>query len=300
MNAPTSSPERFGEKETEAVAELARIVARLRADGGCPWNRAQTPETLRPYILEEAYEVVEAIDRGDAAKVCDELGDLLFQVVLQSQIASETGRFDLVAVARANAAKIVRRHPHVFAGERPGDIAALERRFEEHKHAERAAGGEAPPSILAGVPVALPALLRARKVQERAARVGFDWERKEDVLTKLDEERRELGEAIARGDVAAAGRELGDLLFAAVNLSRFLRCDAEDALRAAIARFCARFEHMEEAARRAGRSLRDMSAAELDALWNAAKAAGAGSPPSLPPLAAGADVVEKASGREGP
>ncbi len=272
---PAPEPAPRSEPPEAAIRRLIEVIARLRGEGGCPWDRAQTARTLRSYLLEEAYEAVEAIDRGDAGAAREELGDLLFQVALQSRIASERGDFDLGDVARAAAEKIVRRHPHVFAGEAPGDLAALERRWEEEKRAERAARGRPEPSLLAGIPAALPALLKARKIQERAARVGFDWERTADVLAKLDEERRELADALARGDGAAAERELGDLLFTAVNVARFLRCDPEDALRGAIARFRARFERMEAAARQAGRDLAELGASELDALWNEAKRAGA-------------------------
>jgi tetrapyrrole methylase family protein/MazG family protein len=256
----------------EAMRELVAIVARLRGEGGCPWDRAQTAESLRTYILEEAYEVVEAMDRGDPAKIKEELGDLLFQVVLQSQLASERGDFALADVARGLAEKIVRRHPHVFAaaaGEGPISAAEVERRWEERKQAERAGGGEQP--LLAGLPAALPALTRAQKIQDRAARVGFDWERTGEVLEKIDEERREVTEALARGDQAAIEAEIGDLLFTAVNLARKAGKNAEDALRGATRRFEARFSRMEDAARRTGRRLADMRPAELDALWGEAK-----------------------------
>jgi MazG family protein len=256
-----------------ALRELAAVVGRLRGEGGCPWDRAQTRESLRRYVLEEAYEVVDAIDGGDPARIRDELGDLLFQVVLQSQLASERREFDLAAVARGLAEKIVRRHPHVFGGAQAADAAEVERRWEEQKREERREAGLAP-SALAGVPAALPALARAQKVQERAARVGFDWERVEDVLAKLDEERRELAEALAAKDEHALDHELGDLLFTAVNAARRAGRNAEDALRAATARFERRFAFVEEAARRAGRELRDMGLAEMDALWDEAKRAG--------------------------
>lgn len=266
---------------SEPMSRLVSLVARLRGEGGCPWDRAQTRESLRRYVLEEAYEVVDAIDGGDAAKIREELGDLLFQVVLQSQLASERGEFDLAAVARTLAEKLVRRHPHVFStGEKivlrqaqdaRCEKAEAERRWEAQKQAERR---QSPPSALDGVPAALPALARAQKVQERAARTGFDWEKIADVLAKLDEERRELDDALAQGRAAEIEHELGDLLFSAVNLARFAGKSAEDALRAATRRFERRFSSMEEAAARAGRALRDMSLAEMDALWEEAKRSG--------------------------
>jgi MazG family protein len=262
----------------EIQAELARvveIVARLRGEGGCPWDRAQTAATLRPYVIEEAYEVVEAIDGGDPSKIKEELGDLLFQVVLQSRLGAETGAFDLGHVAKGLADKLVRRHPHVFGEERVADATAVVARWEELKREERAQKGEpSGGSILAGVPVSLPALARAQKVQERAARVGFDWRRIEDVLAKLDEERGELASAIGSGDTAAIEHELGDVLFSAVNLARFVKVGAEDALRRAVARFTARFQFIEAAAARGGRALTSLSLEEMDALWNEAKRTG--------------------------
>lgn len=251
---------------------LAAVVARLRSEGGCPWDRAQTAETLRPYVLEEAYEVLEAIDARDARRLREELGDLLFQVVLQSQIASERGDFDLAAVADTIREKIVRRHPHVFGDghERAADAAAVEKGWEDLKRAERAERGERD-SALAGVPAALPALAQAQKVQERAARVGFDWERVRDVFSKLDEERRELAVALEQGDPAAIEHEVGDLLFTVVNLARFAKVNAEDALRVAVSRFRRRFSAMEEAVQGTGRTLRELTPGEMDALWDAAK-----------------------------
>jgi len=257
------------------VLRVVEIVDRLRGPGGCPWDLAQTAATLRPFVIEEAHEVVEAIDGGDPAKIKDELGDLLFQVVLQSRLGAEAGAFDLGSVAKALGDKLVRRHPHVFGEERAADAGQVLKRWEELKREERAQKGEAHGgSMLAGVPVSLPALSRAQKVQERAARVGFDWRRLEDVLAKLDEERVEVAGAIASGDAAAVENELGDLLFSAVNVARFLKVDAEGALRGTVRRFTARFGHIEAAAARSGRTLETLTLEEMDGLWDEAKRAG--------------------------
>jgi tetrapyrrole methylase family protein/MazG family protein len=255
----------------DPVARLIEIVARLRGEGGCPWDRAQTRATLRPYVLEEAYEVVEALDSGDAGKIREELGDLLFQVVLHAQLSRERGEFAFEDVARTLAEKLVRRHPHVFGDAVAENSAAVEKRWEELKREERAAKGEPDASVLSGVPVALPALARAQKVQERAARVGFDWSAARDVLAKLDEERGEVERAMESGDAAAIEHEVGDLLFTVVNLARKTGVNSEDALRGAIGRFTERFRHIETAASRAGSSLKDLSLQDLDRLWDEAK-----------------------------
>lgn len=287
--------------------ELVRVMARLRGEGGCPWDRQQTPASLKPYILEEAYELLEAIDglgaaaagrheptgarpqeggpppRDDrgagglppaAAHFREELGDLLLQVVFQAEIAAERGWFTIGDVAAATAAKLVRRHPHVFGDRSVSGAREALASWEAIKLAERqaaSAGGAA--SALSGVPRELPALLRAQRLTEKAARVGFDWPDLAGVLAKVDEERDEMAEAIASGEQARIADEFGDLLFALVNLGRFLGCSAEDALRAAIARFVARFEAMERTLAAQGRPITSADPAELDRLWEAAKAA---------------------------
>ncbi|HVY62606.1 MAG TPA: nucleoside triphosphate pyrophosphohydrolase [Planctomycetota bacterium] len=257
---------------SEAVGRLVEVVARLRGPGGCPWDREQTRATLRPYVTEEAFEVVEALDTGDAAKIREELGDLLFQVVLHAQLSAERGEFDFREVAAGLAEKLVRRHPHVFGAETAKDAAAVEQRWEAIKRDERSARGAGDSaSVLDGVPTALPALSRAQKVQDRAARVGFEWPDAAAALAKLDEERRELGEAIASRDAAAIERELGDLLFAAVSAGRAARVHAEDALRGTIRRFTMRCTDLESSAARAGRDLQALSGDELRRLWEAAK-----------------------------
>ena len=254
----------------EALDELVAIVARLRGEGGCPWDRAQTFETLRPYVVEEAYEVVDAIDRGDPDAVRRELGDALFQVVLLARIAADEGSFTIDDVARAASDKMVRRHPHVFdpsadRAEGAGGMAA----WEGHKARERGEGT----SALDGVPSALPALLRAHRVSEKAASVGFDWPDAAGVRAKVGEELAELDAAIASGDANAIGEELGDLLFALVNLGRHLPVAAEDALRMATAKFETRFRRMEADIRTGGGTVAGMGAEALDAAWGVSKKA---------------------------
>ena len=249
--------------------ELVEVVARLRGEGGCPWDRAQSLASLRPYVLEEAYEVAEAIDGGDAAELKKELGDLLFQVVILSRVAEERGDFTLGEVVAGISRKMVARHPHVFDpahvhAEGEGTIAAWEGR---KAHERRAAGG----SALDGVPAALPALLRAHRVSEKAGAVGFDWPDAPAVRAKVDEELGELDEAMASGDPDRIGEELGDLLFALVNLGRHLPVSAEDALRTATRKFERRFRVVERRASAEGRTVHETSPVELEAHWQAAK-----------------------------
>jgi ATP diphosphatase len=266
-----------------ALAELLALVARLRdPERGCPWDREQTFASIAPYTIEEAYEVADAIERADHEQLRDELGDLLFQVVFHARMAEERGWFDFAAVARAIHDKLVRRHPHVFAGTAP-QPAELVRAWEEQKAQERAAAAQRRPSgaatILGGVPAALPALTRAAKLGRRAARVGFDWPEAQPVRAKVLEELQELDAALTAvtgrdhepGARDAVADELGDLLFAIVNWSRHLQLDAEQALRAANAKFERRFARMEALARERGLELARLSAAEWDALWREAK-----------------------------
>jgi MazG family protein len=258
----------------ESLARLIDIMARLRAPGGCPWDREQTPASLRPYLVEEAYEVLDAIDRGDADGLRDELGDVLLQVVFHAEIAAESGRFRLADVARAIADKLVRRHPHVFADLPVRDADEVARNWRRIKAEERRAGGAVPAvSLLATVPAALPALARAQQVGDKLAHAGFDWPDVTGVLAKLDEERRELGDAVRSGDRAAATRELGDLLLTLTSIARHLGTEAEMALRDATSRLAGRVAHVETAARAAGRSLETLDDAERDRLWEAAKVA---------------------------
>lgn len=251
---------------------LVAVVRRLREPGGCPWDRAQTPASFRPYVLEEAYELLDALDRDRPEELRKELGDVLFQVVMLSRMAEEAGRFDVSDVAAAATRKMVDRHPHVFdpdgsAGPAPGDAVSV---WEARKAAERGGG-----SALDGVPDALPALLRAHRVSEKAGAVGFDWPDAAAVREKVSEELAELDAAMAAGDVAAVGEELGDLLFALVNLGRHLPVGAEDALRMATRKFEARFRRVEARVAAAGAVMSALDAAALDAHWRAAKAEGA-------------------------
>ncbi len=249
---------------------IVQVLADLRSPDGCPWDREQTLASLKPYCIEEAYEVLDAIDAGDPDDDGDELGDLLLQVVFQSQIRREEGAFDAYDVCRAITDKMVRRHPHVYGDD---DADGHGNRWEQITAAERAAKGQVESSAVDGVPRALPGLLRATQITHKAAAVGFDWRRSEDVLPKLTEELDELTEAVAGGDPQRQAEELGDLLLSVVNLARHLGVDAEGALRGSTDRFEARFRRVEAEARAAGLDLRTADEAALDALWVRAKAA---------------------------
>ncbi len=240
-------------------------MAALRAPGGCPWDREQTLESLRPYLLEEAYEVLEVMTGEDGELHAEELGDLLFQVVFQAQIRSERGEFDLRDVVGAISEKLTRRHPHVFGDEDASDPEAVSARWDELKAQEGKGGIE-------DIPRALPALSRAAKVGKKAAKVGFDWPDVAGPLSKVDEEAHELRRAISAADSAAIEHELGDLLFAAVNVSRHLGVDPELALRAATERFLDRFAHVRDRLAQDGQTPQEVSLERLDELWNEAKA----------------------------
>jgi len=245
--------------------ELVRVMARLRAPRGCPWDREQTHKSLRSYLLEETYEAVEAIDDEDWRRLCDELGDVLLQVVFHAQLAAERGDFGIEDVLAAIVNKLHRRHPHVFGDAQVADTAEVLERWEHLKHQEE--GYEDRNSLLDGIPRGLPALQRALMTQSRAAKVGFDWDDDRGPRAKLREELSELERAPA--DQIEA--ELGDVLFAMVNLARFLKVDPESALRQATARFDRRFRAMEEAG--GGREgLEQMTLPEMDRLWDQAKA----------------------------
>ncbi len=257
---------------------LLALMARLRdPQRGCPWDREQTFSSIAPYTIEEAYEVADAIERADPGQLRDELGDLLFQVVFHARLAEERGWFDFASVTRAIHEKLVRRHPHVFAGTAPTPDE-LVRVWETQKAEERAAAhaaGEAR-GVLADIPKALPALTRAAKLGRRAARVGFDWEEAAQVRGKVLEELGEMDAELRRGgsapgDTDALAAELGDLLFAIVNWSRHLKLDPEQALRTANGKFERRFARMEALARERGLALERLSAAEWEALWQEAK-----------------------------
>jgi tetrapyrrole methylase family protein / MazG family protein len=266
--------------------KLTDLMAALRAPNGCPWDRKQTHESLKPYLLEEAYEVLETIDQQDRKKLAEELGDVLLQVLFHSQIAAETGTFTINDVMDVLADKLIRRHPHVFPNGSdepiPTNADQVLAKWEDIKRAEREAAGR-PKSVLDGVPQTLPALLRAYQIQARASRVGFDWTRDQagfdQVLNKIEEEIRELrialrlpppeGESTLRQQEISA--EFGDVLFSLVNLARFVKVNPEDSLRQAVNRFVRRFQFIEQRASQSGRAVDDLSVDEMNRLWDEAK-----------------------------
>jgi uncharacterized protein YabN with tetrapyrrole methylase and pyrophosphatase domain len=296
--AKTLVPAKIGEWFDKLVA----VQARLRAPKGCPWDREQTHQSLRTYLIEEAYEVLDAMEAGDDGKFADELGDLLLQVLFHADIAREDGRFDVVDVIRAIHDKLIRRHPHVF-----GDVTAKnsaevlrnwdrikleERRAEERRAAAQASGkgagklstksaawrasaasstSKAAPSLLDGVTRGLPATLEGFQLTRKASRIGFDWDNAHGVLEKVREESAELERVLAEADSTALEEEMGDLLFAAVNLARFLKIDPEIALKSANAKFSSRFRGMEAMARESGRELASVAREEMEKFWDAAK-----------------------------
>jgi nucleoside triphosphate diphosphatase len=266
-------------KPSRDISGLLEIMAALRTPHtGCPWDLEQDFATIAPYTIEEAYEVADAIARGDLADLRDELGDLLLQVVFHARMAQEQGAFAFGDVVQAITEKMLRRHPHVFGdadARRPDAVKGLWERIKAEEKAARAAqkGAAAPDGALAGVPTALPAMMRAQKLQTKAGQVGFDWNDPQAVLAKIREETEEVANALARGDQAAAGQEVGDLLFAAVNLARHLDQDAEGLLRSTNRKFERRFGAVESALARQGRSPTQASLQEMDALWDAAKEA---------------------------
>jgi nucleoside triphosphate diphosphatase len=264
MPPPMSEPE-------TAVRRLLEIMDKLRDPGGCPWDREQSLRTLTPYLLEEAHEVIEAIEAGDVTHHKEELGDLLFQVVFQARIAREEGKFDFAQVCEAISDKLTRRHPHVF-----GDVAVsgsreVVKNWERIKADERKQKGQTPRSAIGGVPVSLPALVRAERLTEKAGAVGFDWPDAKSVLAKVREELDELTEAIEGGAPERIEHELGDLLFAVANLGRWVKAHPEEALRGTLRRFESRFHHIERALAQRGKSPRESTLREMDALWNEAK-----------------------------
>ena len=251
--------------------DLLALMTRLRAPGGCPWDREQKMEDLRPFIIEEAYEVTHAIDAGDRDSLREEVGDMLLQAVFVSEIAREEGSFDIHDAIEAIHDKLVRRHPHVFADVIANDAETVLSNWEKLKSEERAAKKE---GILSGVPTSLPALLKAQRLTEKAARIGFDWRRDADVLEKLDEEVGELREEVGAGDRERLADEIGDILFTIVNLARRFEVDAENALQRSNAKFTRRFEHVESSLRASGTSFEEASLEEMDRLWDEAKSRG--------------------------
>ncbi|HQR15274.1 MAG TPA: nucleoside triphosphate pyrophosphohydrolase [Nitrospira sp.] len=272
---------------SERFDKVVAIMARLRAPGGCPWDRTQTHESLKPYLIEETYEALDTIDRQDFPKLKEELGDVLLQVLFHSQIGTEAGTFTMDDVLQELGDKLVRRHPHVFGGTESGtpglNSDQVVHRWEDIKRAERKNAGK-PDSVLHDIPQALPALLRAYQTQVRAARVGFDWpdspQGLAEVIGKVEEEIEELRSAVTNAaassqppsePTADMAAELGDLLFSLVNLARHIKVNPEESLRQATNRFTARFQYIEQTAAHGGRSVHDLTLAEMDHLWNEAK-----------------------------
>ncbi len=251
---------------------LTQIMARLRAPDGCPCDKEQTHQTLRPYLIEESAETLEAIEENDARHLCEGLGDLLLQVVFHAQIAAEAGEFSIEDVARGINEKLVRRHPHIFGDARADDAATVKANWDAIKNQEKAERGEIQTSILGQTNDELPALAAALKISKRAAKVGFEWPDEAGVVAKLREELAEVEDALAREGNERVAEELGDLLFTIVNLARWRGIHPELALRDNNRKFRARFEKMEAEARRRGWDLETLDEAEWDALWNAAKA----------------------------
>ncbi|MFO0681265.1 MAG: nucleoside triphosphate pyrophosphohydrolase [Sandaracinus sp.] len=261
----------FPEQRGQTLPELVELMQRLLAPDGCPWDREQTLETLRTYVIEEAHEVVDAIDRGSPDALREELGDLLLQIVFQSEIGRQKGWFGPDDVVRGIVTKMIARHPHVFGGDKLATADEVLAEWEQRKARERAAQGKGDKGALDGVPVAMPSLLRAVRVGEKASRFGYDWPSTEAVRAKVDEELAELDEATASGDAQRMEEELGDVLFALASWSRRSKIDPEAALRGSLDRFTKRFSSVETYARKTGKDLSAMTAEELDALWQRAK-----------------------------
>ena len=267
MNESPAAPETprlpLDDPRLAGLGAIVAVMDRLRGEGGCPWDREQDEKSLRPFLLEETHELLEALDEGDRKKVEEELGDVLFQVVFHARLGQEREAYDVGTVARSIATKLVRRHPHVFGDTKVADSREVLENWEKLKRRE---GRK---SALDGVPLAMPALLRAQRLPEKAARVGFDWKDPAGPLAKLDEEVREVKEAAAKGDKAAVAGELGDLLFSIVNTARHLGLNAEDLLRESASKFDRRFRSMEGAV--PGGKLEGKSLEELDRHWEGAK-----------------------------
>ncbi|HEV2223175.1 MAG TPA: nucleoside triphosphate pyrophosphohydrolase [Candidatus Acidoferrales bacterium] len=284
--AKARGPARRADDAGRLFKGLVALQKRLRAANGCPWDREQTHESLRPFLVEEVYEVLDAMEKGDAEKFAGELGDLLLQIVFHAELAREARRFDIGDVIQAVHTKMVRRHPHVFGKVKAGTSADVLKNWEQIKAEERAgeskAGHDVKPaaedSVLGEVPRGLPALLEAYQVTRRAANIGFDWENIEGVLEKLEEEISELREALRQTEKnrpqAKVEEELGDLLFAVVNMARFVGADPELALKRANAKFTARFQWMENKAREQGRRFAEVPRDEMEELWDQAKVSG--------------------------
>ncbi|HEV3332244.1 MAG TPA: nucleoside triphosphate pyrophosphohydrolase [Bryobacteraceae bacterium] len=255
----------------EKFQQLVAIMARLRGPGGCPWDREQTFDTIKPYTLEETYEVIDAIDRRDWNEVAEELGDLLLQVVFYAQMAEEQKLFDIGAALDAVNQKLIRRHPHVFGDETAQTSGDVKRIWGEVKAAEKKDKGKDHTGLLASVPRAMPALIEAQQVASRAAGVGFDWENPDQVIEKLHEELAELDEARRNASPSELENEIGDLFFVLVNLARFVKVDPEQALRRTNAKFRERFGYIERKLAERGKKLEESNIVEMEELWQEAK-----------------------------
>lgn len=256
-------------KEKYSFEDLLEIMAKLRGENGCPWDREQTHESLRIYMIEETYEVLEALDSGDKGRFCNELGDLLLQIVFHAQIAKENGDFDIGDVTTEVCKKLITRHPHIFGDVKADTPEKVLENWEAIKKKEKNIKSQT--GVLRDVPKNLPALMRSYKVQEKAAQVGFDWDDIEDVFRKVEEEIRELRDVYKSNNVERITDELGDAFFALVNLARFLNVQPELALNGTIAKFIKRFEYIEQQSSKAGKKLEEMTLPEMDELWNEAK-----------------------------
>jgi MazG family protein len=293
--AVPGSPAKSGGKPGAKAAgqwfeRLVKLQARLRAPNGCPWDVEQTHLTLRTYLIEEAYEVLEALESGDDRKFAEELGDLLLQVVFHAQIAAEEERFTAADVVREIHQKMVRRHPHVFGEKRAKNAGEVLKNWEQIKAEERRAKGaqgmpgepeKARASLLDGIPHTLPAVMQGFQLTRRASRIGFDWDHVEGVIEKLHEELRELRSAQSAQSAKEIENEMGDVLFAAVNVARFLKVDPEIALKCSNAKFSARFREMERLALRSGRALAEVPRHEMESLWDQAKVSERGPTPAI-------------------
>jgi tetrapyrrole methylase family protein/MazG family protein len=263
------------DKKHAEIEKLVNLVERLRSEDGCPWDREQTRETLKPMLIEEAYEVLDALDADDPVELKEELGDLLFQIIFHTQIAFEQGEFDLADVINKSHEKMVRRHPHIFGDADLRTAGEVLKNWEDIKAAEKgiqsASRADSERSLLDGIPKKLPALHKAHQMTAKASRIGFDWPNLKDILSKMAEESAELMEAYSREDAEQIADEVGDLLFVAANVARFLGIDPETALGRSNRKFERRFRYVESAIKRQGRELKDASLAEMDALWEEAK-----------------------------
>jgi tetrapyrrole methylase family protein/MazG family protein len=256
----------MSEMKKKGFGDLVTIMARLRGVDGCPWDRRQTKADLRPFLIEEAYEILEVLDRGDDKGLCEELGDLLFHIVFMARIAEEEGAFDIDDVTQGVAEKMIRRHPHVFGGSEVSGPGEVEANWAKLKAAEKPRE-----SLMEGIPLHLPALMRAYRLTQRASKVGFDWENKDQVWEKLQEELQEFQGALGRGEEEELREELGDILFTLVNLARFIGVDPEDALRRVTHKFAERFQYIEKQLYKKGKDPHEASLAEMDALWEESK-----------------------------